>query len=647
MVGIPENKKVSDWKNKLEYAKEQYKKSIDNMKTYEEYYELTRKVQANPNTGKLAAKKGINVRGGVYELIESQTDSSIPMPKVRAIHAQDEELAKKIEHFLEEKVLTCDLAELNDLNERVTPVAGGDFYMVEWDPYLGRHNEQGDLKISEVHPTSLIPQPGITDFAKMDYFFVQNIMTKKAVQRFYGKSVDEAENTETGNENAKDLVTVNIAYFRNDHGGIGRYTWCDHIELEDYEDYQARHLDRCKKCGAVMVNGKCPECGGKKAEKKPEDYEELVKGIEIDVDGGGRRKIDPMEAVPETDEEGNPVYATDEEGNPVLDAFGQPSIKVKHVTKKIPYYKPSVFPVVLRRNITKRNSLMGFSDVAVVMDQQDTINKLGTSINEKLLKGGSFVTLPRGVKVDLTDEQLKILRINNPQEKALIDVMNVQPNVTNDLNYLETNYQWMKSSLGITDAFQGKYDASARSGTAKQFSINQAAGRLESKRTLKNAFYAKLYEIMFKFWLAYSDQENEVSFQDSEGRSYHEAIDRHEFLKMDKSGEFYWNDEFIFETDPTSTMMANREAMWNQADLKLQSGAFGPVGDLETSRTYWAIQKANNYPNAGAALALIDQRIQEAQNAMQQMPNGNENYVEQAGLEKGAVLQPDDLGMSM
>ena len=281
------------------------------------------------------------------------------------------------------------------------------------------------------------------------------------------------------------------------------------------------------------------------------------------------------------------------------------------------------------------------------MDQQDTINKLGTSANEKLLKGGSFVTLPRGVKVDLTDEQLKILRINNPQEKALIDVLNVQPNVTNDLNYLETNYQWMKSTLGITDAFQGKYDASARSGTAKQFSINQAAGRLESKRTLKNAFYAKLYEIMFKFWLAYSDQENEVSFQDSEGRSYHEAIDRHEFLKMDKSGEFYWNDEFIFETDPTSTMMANREAMWNQADLKLQSGAFGPVGDLETSRTYWAIQKANNYPNAGAALALIDQRIQEAQNAMQQMPNGNEDNLEQANLEEGAVLQPNDLGLPL
>jgi hypothetical protein len=89
---------------------------------------------------------------------------------------------------------------------------------------------------------------------------------------------------------------------------------------------------------------------------------------------------------------------------------------------------------------------------------------------------------------------------------------------------------------------------------------------------------------------------------------------------MDAAGEFYWNDEFIFETDPTSTLMANREAMWNQTDLKLQSQAFGPLGDLNTLKTYWTFMKANGYPNAGMALESVMERIQtmEEQQQMQE-----------------------------
>ena len=70
--------------------------------------------------------------------------------------------------------------------------------------------------------------------------------------------------------------------------------------------------------------------------------------------------------------------------------------------------------------------------------------------------------------------------------------------------------------------------------------------------------------------------------------------------------------------------MQNREALWNQTDLKLQSGAFGPVGDLETARAYWTIQKANGYPNAAIILNIIEQRIKEQQEmamqAQQAMP---------------------------
>ena len=615
-------KDVVAWAKKLENCKNQYGKELKAMKTNEDYYEGTRKVQPDANRGVDPTKLATNVRNIVYELIESQVDSSIPMPKVRAIHPEDDELAKKIEKFLENKVLTCGLTLVNDAEERTVPVVGGDFTLVEWDLNRGLHSEIGDLKISELHPKKVIPQVGITDFDDMDYFFIQELMTKKTVKRVYGEDVSECYNdypdmTEgiEGASTNEDLVTVNTAFYRNDNGGVGIFVWCDFVKLLDLEEYEARYLDRCAKCGEVMVDGKCPVCGSKKAKKTKEEYEDITEAIEVTVAGGGSRTIEP-----EIQEE-EPMV--DEMGNPILDEFGQPKMSIKRIQKKIPYYRPNVYPVILRKNITAQKRLLGGSDVTVIIDQQDTIKKLGTKANEKSLKGGSFVTLPEGIEIEKNGEELNIIRLRNAADKAMIEAITLQPNFQNDLNYLELNYQWAKSSLGITDSYQGKYDPSATSGTAKQYAINQAAGRLDSKRTLKNASYAKLYEVMFKFWLAFSDSPSNITSVDSEGGAIFDSLDRKEFLRLDAAGEFYWNDEFIFETDPTSTLMQNREAMWNQTDMKLQSGAFGPVGDLETARAYWTIMKANGYPNASSVLNLIEERIKKQQE-MAQMPQEGE-----------------------
>lgn len=625
----PEPENLKTWKKRLEEAIESYGSDKNRMKTYQGYYDGDRSVAQDPNSSYSPSKKASNVRNIVYELIESQVDSSIPMPKVRAIHPEDEELAKKLEHYLENKIKTTKLPLLNDMMERNVPVQGGDFFHVQWDANAGLHSQIGDIKVSEIHPKKLIPQPGMVEIEAMDYFFVQELYTKKKVKAIYGVSVEDCGNdyTDLAGEQSStasinsDIVTVNTAYYHNEHGGVGIFVWCDTEILLDLDDYEARYLDHCAKCGAVMQNGVCPECGSKKVKKMPEEYEEMAEGMEVKTsypmaDGTFSRNIDPF-----TEEE---APRMDENGQPVMDEMGQPVMEMRKVKRKIPYYKPNIYPVVLRKNITQNDKLLGGSDVAVIIDQQDTVKKLGSKINEKLLKGGSFVTLPTGIDVEKTDKELKILRVRNAADKSLIDVINVQPNVQNDLSYEETNYNWAKSALGITDSFQGKFSSSEVSGTARQYAINQAAGRLESKRTLKNEAFAKLYEYMFKFWLAYSDQSSAIISTDSNGAANYDEIDRHEFLKIDSAGEFYWDDEFLFETDPTSTLMQNREALWNQTDLKLQSGAFGPVGDLETARAYWTIQKANGYPNAAIILNIIEQRIKEQQemamHAQQAMP---------------------------
>jgi len=618
---------LKKWKKRLETSSDFYSNNKNRMKLYDKYYDGDRSMQANPNTGRAVTKQATNVRNIVYELVESQVDSAIPAPKVRAIHGSDTELAKKVEHLLENKIKTCKLGILNDEMDRTVKISGGDFFHVQWDQTKGLHSEIGDLRITEVYPEKLIPQHGMIDIEEMDYFFVQEYMTKKQVKRIYNVDVSDAVNDEASSDREgvsanDDIVTVNTAYYRNDKAGIGVYVWCDVYELLAMEDYEARNLVRCKKCGAVMQDGKCPECGSKKGERRAEDYEELVEALEVKTDFGSMQTVNPEaeEQVPMLDPMGNPMMNGD-----------MPVMEIKKTKKKIPYYKPNVFPIVLWKNISEKQKFLGGSDVKVIIDQQDTVKKLGSKINEKLLKGGSYVTLPRGKKVETTDEELKILRVDNEAEANLIKTINVQPSTQLDAQYLETNYQWAKSSLGITDSYQGKYDPSATSGMAKQYAINQAAGRLESKRTLKNEAYAKLYEIMFKFWLAYSDQTSQINYEDADGMEVYDEIDRHEFLRIDKAGEFYWNDEFIFETDPTSTLMTNREALWSQADVALQAGAYGPLGDLNTARLYWKIQRANGKPGANAALKDIEERIakqEEMQNAMSAMQNGGQNPIQ-------------------
>ena len=608
----PKDKKRDKWRGKLENARIAYSSTLVEIQKNQAVYEGTREVNGNPNKGYGAKDLAINVRNIAYELIESQVDSSIPMPKVTAIHEGDEELARSIEKALVNKVKMLKLSIINDQMERVVPVQGGDFFLVEWDNSLGYHSNYGDVNVLEINPRQVIQQPGVSKIEDMDYIFVQTAQTKKAVKDKYGVDVSDAEEEYKDIRGAQgntaldtDVVTVNTVYYKNGDK-IGRFVWCDDYTLEDLDDYQARITRKCKQCGYVTEEKECPICGSKSFEST-EDTTQVLH-IPIIRDMG----VDPM--------------------------TGAPMEMAAEEIIEIDYYKPNVFPLIVRKNVSKLSSLLGFSDVKVIEDQQDLIKKVGSKAAEKTLKGGSIVTLPDNLKIETTDKELKIVRIHDPQQKAMIDVMNMQVNVQQDLQMVNKAYEDARSTLGITDSFQGKYDPSAVSGTAKQYQINQAAGRLESKRVMKNDAYAKLYEYMFKFWLSYADDPLPITGIGAQGEQQFDVLDKRDFIKQDSAGQYYWNDEFMFETDPTSTMMSNREAMWQQLDMKLQSGAFGPLGEPNTMRLYWSMMEKHHYPNAGDILSQIEMQMQEQQQMQAQMmmggmPNempfmqgGNENY---------------------
>ena len=232
-----QNKKLIEWQRKYNDAKTKYGDELALMKEYENLYNGDRSVNVNPNKGfGKASKVSINVRNIVYELIESQVDSSIPMPKVTPIHQEDEELARVIEVALQNEIRLLHFNVLNDKSERTVPIQGGDFFHVEWDNTKGFHCTIGGLSVSARHPRTVIPQPGITEIEEMDYIFVLIPQTKEFIKRRYGKDVAEATDTETQlksdseREENDDIVTVIKCYYRNSNDKIGLFTWCEDLD---------------------------------------------------------------------------------------------------------------------------------------------------------------------------------------------------------------------------------------------------------------------------------------------------------------------------------------------------------------------------------------------------------------------------------
>lgn len=598
-------------------------------------------------------KETPHVRNICAELIEAQVSSSIPQPKVTARREQDEGKAKLIEDMLRNELDRMPFEQLNDMMERTVPIQGGGAFLVEWDNTRRSHFTVGELVVSALHPKQIVPQDGVyTGVEDMDYIILKIPQTKEFIHRRYGVDVfDEGEKEPevkgTGAA-ADDMVTQYTAYYRNDKGGIGLYSWVNDVQLEDLEDYQARRLRRCAKCGAVepleseplnvptldgtppfpvggadvlgSIEGavteleresrpsarrggrkECPYCGGTKWEHSAEEFEEVPIPIERS-DGSSVGGMRPVESVSET--------MVDEMGLPVVETVMEP--------ERIPFYKPDIYPVVLQKNVSVFGRFLGDSDLDKIADQQNTSSRIEAKIIDKLLKSGSYITLPDEASIRVDSEEMKVIRPGTPAAAQLIQVHDLEGNISQDMAYLEQVYQEARQVIGITDSFQGRHDATATSGKAKEFAAAQSAGRLESKRVMKDAAYAALFEAMFKFKLAYADEPSPVVSSDIHGNTQYQSFNRYDFLEKDEAGEWWWNDQFLFSCDTSAPLASNREAMWQETRMNLQTGAFGDPTQIQTLILFWTKMELLHYPGAGETRSYLEEELQRQQ-AQQQM----------------------------
>ena len=264
---------------------------------------------------------------------------------------------------------------------------------------------------------------------------------------------------------------------------------------------------------------------------------------------------------------------------------------------------------MLQRSVSVYGRLLGNSDADVIRDQQNTVNRLEQKIIDRLIKAGTRITLPDKANLRTDPEDGERWFLSSPADKAMIGVYEFKGDLHYELQYLNQSYEEARQLLGITDAYQGRRDSSAVSGVAKQFSAAQTAGRLESKRVMKNAAYAELFELMFKFWLAYSDEPRPVSYRNHRGETEYQAFDRWDFLEQAADGSYVWNDRFLFSCDTEDNLAANREAMWQETRLNLQTGAFGDPAATETLILFWSKMEELHYPGAGSTREFLEQRL--------------------------------------
>lgn len=619
------NKKLAEWKEKYQTALAVFADERENFRLWQGQFDGDKTIKGG--------KDATSVYNFTRELVESQIDSSVPQPSVqpRKTSERNRELADIVMTAIRNELDRLPSEAMNDLDERITRIMGGNVYLTEWDNAKKTHSTVGELSNRLVSPMEFIPQETVYDTDKMDYFFLAFEETKDRIKAKYGKDVEDetidGTVSDRSSAEADDLVTQIVCFYRS-KGDVGCISWAGDSSLMDESNYFARKDKVCTRCGKTQAHGeKECICGSTEWEKRDRDYETLTQDI-IRSDGTIIPAMSPIR------ENGDLVMEDYEE--PIIDPFtGQEMyerilqegvvVGEKPVTRtlqrpameptKIPYYIPKDFPIAVRRNMSTYQSFFGASDCGVIREQQIQANKSMTKIDQKIKKTSEFFTKPADLnfKFSNDNDESGVLNIESPQQVSMIQAISLKFDMMSEYSVIENAYYQAKSLLGVTDTFQGKADPTATSGKAKEIQVAQAAGIQKSKRIMKNSAYADLFRNMFWFLLAFADEPRNYTTMDANGQQIEKVFNRYDFLEQDGFGNWYYNDEFVFSVDEAGAMQTDKQFLLEDVRIDFNMGAFGNPTEPETVLMYWKEKEVLGYPNAKRMVKHWQDKVEQMQ----------------------------------
>ena len=504
-------------------------------------------------------ENALTVRNITYEIIESEIDPSVPVPKVDAFSYSDERErhSNSIERLCSAVRRRLPFENMNDLDERYTYIYGASVWYVEWN------QEEGGVRVNCLSPQNFYGQTGISRVEDMDYCFLTFTTTKSDVMRKYGVSGEESNLFEYEYRyeasDVSDTVTLVVCFYRDDDGEVGRLVFSGEIILEDTPRLYRRKMPVCEKCGAPL--GEC-SCSASHVLRDLNDERVLIDGKEMTV----------------------------------------------------PYYTPKRFPIVIRKNSRSEDSLYGSSDCEMIRPQQQAINKVESRILKKLLRAGVTPIMPEDSTVTLGNSVFgQVIKMRPGESAASYGKIDTTPDISQDIIEADRLYEQAKRVIGISDALQGLDNTSAESGYARQLKISQSQGRLESKRRMKYLAYSELYRFIFELYLAFGDGTEELCYKDTLGVIHNERFNRLDFLEAHGASPCYL-DLYLFSTHEDCESQHKREALWERNLQNLESGTLGNKSEPHTLLRYWQSQEKAGYPfakdNVEYFMSIIKQQNQ-------------------------------------
>lgn len=564
------------------------------------YYGTLNALKADGTESKRKSKQ---LRKTIYEFVESKIDNSIPKPKMVPKYKRDTILVQSTEDYLKYNIDNIFTKYLNDKSERSTYVDGTSWYKVWWDSLSNSHNNSGEVKIDICLADQIVPQPGVVDWRKLEYIFELQQMSLTTIYDLFGRIITPVASNQSQMANPNEQVdlstiTVITCYYLNENRIVGRFMWAKNSNqvICNEHEWQIRKIRKCTKCGTISPQATtCPVCGSKSFKYKTAEKEVLDEDL-YDV-------VNPYEA-----------GETEDKSRDRLE-------KRIFLTKgtEIPFYKVRQLPFIPRPAVSSIESLYGVSESFMLLDMQDSVNKMLTKMEEKTLKAGAVVTKFEKNKLKDTDESFKIISVKTAEEAAMFQVKQVQADTQQDIVSANLLYESAKAASGVTNSFQGKEDPTATSGKAKQIAAEQSAGRIESLRVMKAAAFAGVYELVLKYLLAFSDEPRQFVKVLPNGQTEEEEWNKYMFLDKDKYGQIYYRDDFTFSTDAASTLSTNRVAMWQETQDKFINGALGNPAEMRTLELYWNMLDQQQYPLANIALAGIKDNSQHLPEELEQL----------------------------
>ena len=579
---------------RLQFFSELYRSALEsNTDIYEKF---DRNMQQYKGSDEIdgSDERAVTVRNITYEIVESQVSSNIPMPKADPSSYSERKgrNAESIERLCRSIRDKLPFEELNDIDERYTYIYGGSVWYFEWDNEYSCANEIGGIKVHCISPKDFIPQPGIFSVEDMEFCFLRFTTTRGDLARRFSIKEEELDRLDCEYEYSSaspsiDAVSMIVCFYRDEDGDVGRFIFSGDLTLSDLPKYYMRKSIICKDCKREADDCVC----GSKRRTKGEVLKEVTKS-DISLDSGKR--------IPAK----SPLI---KDGVPVIE-----NMRFVHKQTEIPYYVPSFFPIVIRKNTSGEKSLFGQSDCEYIRPQQQAINKIESRILQKLLRAGITPIVPEDARVTLNNSVFgQVIKMKPGESASQYGKVDTTPDISQDIAEAERLYDHAKRVVGISDAYQGIDTGSvAESGVAKQLRISQATGRLESKRRMKHTAYADMDKIIFRMYLAFADEPRSLSFKDSYGRIHSSSFNRYDFIERNQEdGSFYYDDDYLFSVDLNGGSEYQREAMWQRNLENLKAGTLGDPSSSVTLLRYWQCQERAHYPYARENVEYFTQAV--------------------------------------